>query len=490
MLKSLPAALLSLLLPLSLFSQESIAGSIEAALRSQRYDQALTLIRAALEKSPSEARLLTLEGIALSRTGRPQEALRAYDRALAVSPKNLAALEGAAEIEYNAKSKRAIPLLNRILALEPDNSTSHAMLAVTAFQQHDCATAVRHFQQSSSLIDGQAMALGAYGSCLMQMQRAADAVPVFQQIANLNPKDSHARYNLAVVQLRANQWKEATVTLQPLLDSTEPNPDALDLASAACESMGDTPRAVDLLRQAILAAPQKPQYYLDFATLSFNHNSFQVGIDMVDAGLKQLPQSADLYVARGMLYIQLGRYDKGAADFEDARKIDPGQASISLAQGLAQMQASQLDQALRTVNSQLASQPNDAFLHYLKAEIISRNGAPAGSEPFQSAVTSAARAVQLKPDFTLARNVLGNLYLKSGQVNKAIEQSRQALRYDTSDEVAIYHLLQGLRRTKDPNGEIPELTKRLAAARETSKQKEAAQSRYKLYEPDTPDAGR
>ena len=55
---------------------------------------------------------------------------------------------------------------------------------------------------------------------------------------------------------------------------------------------------------------------------------------------------------------------------------------------------------------------------------------------------------------------------------------------DPSDEVALYHLMQGLRRTKDPEGELPALTKRLAAAREQSKQKEASESRYRLYEPD------
>src|SRR6185369_11365507 len=194
------------------------------------------------------------------------------------------------------------------------------------------------------------------------------------------------------------------------------------------------------------------------------------------------PKTAELYIARGVLYIQLGQYDKGGSDFEAAHELDPTQASASLAQGLAQMQESKLDDALKTVEKQLTTHPNDAFLHYLKAEIISRNGAPAGTEQFKAAVESASRAVQLKPDFTLAQNVLGNLYLKSGQVDKAIAQSRATLRYDPSNEVALYHLVQGLRRNKDPHGEIPALNKRLAAAREQSRQKEALENRYRLYE--------
>ena len=93
-------------------------------------------------------------------------------------------------------------------------------------------------------------------------------------------------------------WKEAVETLRPLLDIKEPEPDVLALASSAYEVQGDTPKAVQLLRQAIVANPKKIKYYLDFATLSFNHQSFQVGVDMVNVGLKQLPDAASLYVAR------------------------------------------------------------------------------------------------------------------------------------------------------------------------------------------------
>lgn len=474
--------LVLVLLPAATFSQMPGSGSIDSALRSGQYDQALALIQAALRQSPKDAKLLTLEGIALSRKGKQQQALRAYEQALEISPQNLAALEGAAELEYAAKSKRAIPLLNRILALQPNNETTHAMLAVMAYQQHDCTTAVRHFHESESAITAQPAALRAYGSCLMQLQRAGEAIPIFQMLARMAPNDSHARYNLAVVQLTANQGKEAVDTLQPLLASDAPDADVLDLASEAYENLGDTPHAVERLRQAILANPGRAKYYLDFATLSYNHNSYQVGIDVIDAGLKQLPKSAELYVARGILYIQLGQYDKGGADFEAAHRLDPTQASASLAQGLAQMQESKLDQALKTVETQLGTHPNDSFLHYLKAEIISRNGATPGTEQFKAAVESASRAVQLKPEFTLARNVLGNFYLKSGQIDSAIEQSRETLRYDPADEVALYHLMQGLRRTKDPRGEIPALTKRLAAAREQSRQKEASEGKYRLYE--------
>jgi tetratricopeptide (TPR) repeat protein len=454
---------------------------IQSALRAGENDRALSLVHTQLQAFPKDVRLWTLEGIALTHLGRTREALTAYNQALAISPDYLAALEGAAELEYNSGSTRAIPLLERILKVRPDEPTTHAMLAALAYKKHDCPTAVAHFQKSGPVLASQPTALEEYGACLMDLQKPDDALPVFEQILAVLPDDPHARYNLAVVQFTRQLSADAIHTLQPLLDTSAPDPDVLDLASAAYEETGDTPRAVSLLRQAIVANPQNVKYYVDFAALSFKHESFQVGVDMIDAGLRQLPKAARLYIARGILFIQMGQFEKGQSDFEAANKLDPGQASAAVAEGLAQMQGSNLEQALRTVTAELKAHPDDAFLQYLKAEIISQGGPAVGTPEFNEAVKAASRAVQLQPHFPLARNVLGSLYLQSGQNDRAIEQCRAVLRENPDDPIAVYHLLLALRKINDPKGEVPALVKRLGELRAQSQQQEAATNRYKLY---------
>src|SRR5207248_11697851 len=165
---------------------------------------------------------------------------------------------------------------------------------------HDCASAIEHFRVSWQLISPQPAALAQYGTCLMNLDKAEDAVPVFQRLLALQPDDSHHRYNLAVVQLAAHNPKEAVETLQPLLSAQHPDSEVLDLASSAYEESGDTPKAVTLLRQAIVLDAKKVKYYVDFAAISFTHQSFQVGVDMIDVGLKENPTAAQLFVARGV----------------------------------------------------------------------------------------------------------------------------------------------------------------------------------------------
>ena len=374
------------------------------------------MIRVQLQQTPQDARLHTLEGIALASEGKDQEALVAYNKALAISPNFLAALEGAAQLEYKAGSDRAMPLLNRILKLRPDEPTTHAMLGSMAYKTHDCAGAIKHFRASGSVLASQPSAMELFGACLMEQGQAEEALPVFDHLLTLRPDDAHARYNLAVVQFTAKRNAEAIDTLQPLLEQTEPDTDALDLASAAYEETGDTPRAVDLLRQAIVANPKKAKYYVDFAALSFKHESFQVGVDMINAGVKQLPNDPSLYIARGILFIQMGQFESGQADFETANQLDPRQASASVAEGLAQLQQANLDQALVTVDAQLKAHPQDSFLHYLKAEILTQKGARSRTRRNSARQWPRQRKpCRLKPDFVLARDVLGGLYLKSGQ---------------------------------------------------------------------------
>jgi tetratricopeptide (TPR) repeat protein len=457
--------------------------AIQSALRGRDFAQALQLLQAQLRNSPRDPKLWMFQGLAYEGLGKNHEALSSFDKALAIAPDYLPALEGAADLEFKAGSPRAVPHLNRILKQLPDDPTTHAMLATLAYKQHDCPTAAKHFAQSERVIANEPAALAAYGDCLMDLQRAAEAIPVFRQLVAEFPDNLHARYDLAVAQNANHDAKGALETLQPMLEQKEPDPDALALASSAYEEQGDTPKAVELLRQAIVLNPKNVKYYLDFATLSFNHQSFKVGIDMVNVGVKQLPKAAPLYVARGVLYVQLAQYDKGEADFQTAMRLDPSQASSAVAQGMAQIQSSNLDEALNTVNSQLKLHPKEAFLYYLKAQILVRKGTPVGSAEFKEAVAAASKATKLDPASVLPRDVLSNLYLSSGQLDLAIEQCRLALKGNPSDQEALYHLIQALRQSgKGSKTEMASLVKKLAELRNQSRQQESTTNKYQLYE--------
>ena len=476
----LPTMLLSCVLAQT--GQDHIQ-QIASDLRNQQFDRALDLLKVELQTSPGDAQLWTMQGVAYAGRGQKKEALSSFRSALKISRDSVPALQGAAQIEYDAGSVAGIPLLERLLQLRPNDLTSHGMLAVLEYQQGNCRAAVPHFEKAAALFDSRVQALHAYATCLVRLKQIDKAAGVLQRALALDPDNRWERQVLASLQLMAHKPEDALATLDPLL-GTSADPETLELASRAYEDTHDTTRAVDALRQAILLHPQDSNLYVDFAILSAAHQSFQVGVNVVNEGINLQPQAAALYFARGVLYVQLAEYENAQADFEKAYDLDPSQSLSAAAQGLAAVQQNDLDRALAGVQEKLARKPMDPILLYLQGDILTQKGAEPGSADFQTAMRSAKKAVALRPTLGPAHSVLAKLYLQSGRYPEAAAQCRKALEIDPKDQTALYHLIQALRKTEKKN-QIPELLKRLALLRQQATKDEREQYRYKLVEGDT-----
>jgi tetratricopeptide (TPR) repeat protein len=476
----LVVSLLALVAVVAAQSEKETVDSIMSALRNNEPAKALQLIHPLLQTSPGNPQLWMLQGLAYLQTGDRKSALASYQSALKISPDYLAALEGAAQLEYEAGRSDAVPLLEHVIRLRPHDSTAHAMLAAMAAKNGDCATAVSNFAESGPALDRQPEALREYGVCLLKLKQQDNALQVFARLLAASPDDTRARRDLAAVQLGAGNAKDSMATLQPLLNSST-DVNTMRLAADIYEANGDTPNAVKILRDAIVAAPTDVDLYVDFAEIALNHQSFQTGIEMINSGLKPNPASAQLYLARGVLYVQLAEYEKAEADFEKAEQLDPNQGLTGAAQGMLaeEKEKNDPDQALRTVQAKLAKNPEDAFLWYLKAAFISQKSPAADSAEFQQGVSAAKRAVTLQPSLGVAHNVLAKYYLDSGQNALAAKECRLALEQNPDDQTALYHLVIALRKTNDQS-EIPDLLKRLATARQKATRDEGEKNRYKL----------
>jgi tetratricopeptide (TPR) repeat protein len=457
---------------------------IASALQSHDFERALAMLRTALQASPGDARLWAMQGTAYAGNNQKQQALASFHRALQISPDYLPALHGAAQIEYEAGSGRAIPLLQRALRLQPDDATGHGMLAVLEYQKNDCAAAVRHFEKASAVLGSQPSAQRALGICLVRLKQFDRAIGVFQHALAFQAGDPREVQSLAALQVMAHKPEDALTTLQPLLWSNSPDAETLELASSAYEASGDTGRAVSTLRQAILLDPHNVNLYLDFASLSEEHQSFQVGMNVVNDGIALQPKAAPLYFARGVLYVQTGENEKAEADFGQAYQLDPSQSLTVAAQGLAAEQANDLDGALATVQNKLAQKPNDPLLLYVQADILAQKGLQPSTAEFQTAMRSALRAASLRPSLGAAHGVLAKLYLQSGQYRQAADECRKVLANDPKDQAAVYRLIQALRKAGDKD-EIPGLLKQLALLRKQDAKEQSQRNRYKLVEGDT-----
>jgi tetratricopeptide (TPR) repeat protein len=450
------------------------------ALREHDYPTALRLSETLTSANPRDPQAWTLKGMALMNLARHQLALKAFQQALAIDPNYVGALEAAAQLEYDAGSPQAEQLLGKLLRLNPQDETAHAMSGVLAYHRKDCNTAVAHFEKSSQVISDQPLALGEFGSCLLREKQPENAISVFQRLEQMQPGDWRSTYNLGLVQFLAHRNVDAIETLQPLTESASPNADALNLISAVYEANQQVPEAVAALQRAIQVAPQDVDNYFDLAALSLIYGPFKVGIDVLNAAVKIVPGSAALYIERGVLYVQLGQYQQADADFQRANALQPAQNFGTVARGISLLQENEIGQSLNVLRGRLKQAPNDPALNYALAESLIRKGVAPGTAEFQEAREALQKAVRSKPDFALAYDALSVLDLSAGLTSEAADADRRALEADPENFSAAYHLLLCLRKGGDQK-EVQELGKKLATM-SAARAQAAAANRFRLAE--------
>jgi tetratricopeptide (TPR) repeat protein len=457
--------------------QQADAGNVIQLLREHQDQEALAGAERLLAQHPQDCRLLSLRGIALNDLQRSADAERSFRDALTYCPDDLAALEGAAEIAYAQEQPEAAGLLQRILKIQPRDVTAHAMLASVDRGKGDCQAALPHFEASQALFASRPGFREGYAYCLALTEQYTQAEAVYRTVMGEAP-NATARYNLALVEWKRHDASAALETIRPLLTS-DANEMELTLGARVAEDAGDTPLAVQLLRSAILGDPKDEANYLEFAQLSFNHQSFQVGIDMIQAGLTQLPSAARLYLARGVLEIQLSQSSRAIVDFERAHALEP-QLSLAMdAIGIVESQEYKQSAALDLFANEVQLHPRDALLEYLYAEALS--DAKSQADATEKAIAAAERSVALEPGYSPARDLLALLWLRANQPQKALDQAQAALKIAPNDDVALYHEIMARRRLGQ-NEQVQTLVKQLTAMRSENSRKDTESHRYVLKE--------
>lgn len=439
-------------------------------LQSRNPGEAVALCDAEVKSFPSDYRIWSLRGIALDEMKSEKEALASYLRALELAPDYVPALQGAAKIEFATDDPRTDQLLTHILALNSSDETAHAMSSVRAFHRGDCTTAIDQFRLSGKRLSADREMLVEQVACLIKLQRFEEAIPVLQSILASGPDDARARFDLALCQFNVRHLDEALKTLTPLAQSPDADEDVLSLLADIYQSQGKATPAVEALRRAIALHPDHLAPYLRFASLANEAKSFDAGITMLNFGIEHVVNPAALYLARGVLYSQLYKYENAEEDFARANDLDPKLNLIHTAEGVMNSQQQNEESAVSKFRLAIKQHPTDALTHYLLAEAVSHRSPPDGSMEKKEELAEAVKAVELDPGMVAAQDLLAGIYLQVRQSDLAIKHSEAALAIDPKDQSALYHLIIALSKT-DHKDRIPELVKQLSELHHAGEEK-------------------
>lgn len=163
---------------------------------------------------------------------------------------------------------------------------------------------------------------------------------------------------------------------------------------------GDNPAAIRQMRKAIELDPNSPPFHHDLAILLSTTGDLQGAANEMQEAVRLDPQNPEYQYSLALVWNELGFTAKSTAALEKTVKLDPGYARAWYNLGLALSGSNQPREAIAALRRGESADPGDASIPYARATIHARLGQK------QEAMAAASRALQLRPDFAEAKQLL------------------------------------------------------------------------------------
>ncbi|HUR58022.1 MAG TPA: tetratricopeptide repeat protein, partial [Opitutaceae bacterium] len=174
------------------------------------YRDAISLWSFAAQRNPAAWPAHNNLGLALAATGKPAEAVAAFEAALAVKPDFVDAHNNLGNaLLALGRPADALVHFRAILALKPNHAPAHNNLGVALRRMGEVEPALPSIRRALELKPDYAEAWNTLGNTLRDLGRPGEAVPNYEQAIRLAPTFAEAHYNLGLALADLGRMDEA-----------------------------------------------------------------------------------------------------------------------------------------------------------------------------------------------------------------------------------------------------------------------------------------
>ena len=394
-----------------------------------------------------------------------------------------------------ARPLEALPHLEKAKQLRPDSTEARFQLATVlkALKQDERARVEFQFveqQKRRTAMENVAGTKSNQANVLLESGDVSQAIALYREVLQEDPKYARGYYNLAVALGRTGQRAEQRKALEQavaldaklavvhnelgLLDLQDrqfaeaearfKTALALDPQYAEAQSslgvlygqQGKAKEAEELLRKATVNNPKYAQGFVNLGLLLAAQGKFALAEKEIISAVILEPNGIGGLTALGMAQSRQKRTAEAVESFRKVALLAPKSPEAHLNFGIALADAYNLENALTEFTESLRLSPDLAPAHYFKGRSLF------DLKRTDEARADAEAAVKLAPGYAPALYLLALIEKQAGNAPRSTELLRRVVAVEPNNGDALYMLGQNLARMEKP-GEAIEQWKHVLA---------------------------
>ena len=284
------------------------------------------------------------------------------------------------------------------------------------------------------------------GIALTSRGQFQQAIPHFLA-ARGGVADSFAlEFNLALCYVGTRQFPAAIRILSALPDGRQAA-QIRNLLTQAFVGDRQTEAAWRTFQEAAALAPKNLRLYLLVAQACLDEGLDELGAKVLDTGLRNLPDSAQLHFEQGIYHSQHDEIELATSEFQRAQTLAPGSEIAFIAAAEQALIAGRIQDVIDSARAGIHAGHTHYLLLTMLGEALLRAGATPETPEFKEALSVLEQAVAAKPGYSSSHIALGRIYLALARPADALAQLETGRHLDPRNKAAYPPLAAAYQRT-------------------------------------------
>jgi predicted Zn-dependent protease len=285
------------------------------------------------------------------------------------------------------------------------------------------------------------------GTALTRQGRFKEAIPDLLAARGSAVNPYAVEFNLGLCYVGMGEYDKAISTLEKLRRRGYETANVDNLLAQAYVGKSQRSEALTALQRAAAISPQDEKLFAFVADACADNQEFELGLKVVEFGLRGLPQSPRLHYERAMLLSQIDQFDVAKADFALARKLGQGSEIGYLAAGQEELLEGNIAEGIRIAREGISKGIQNPALLVILGRGLLRSGIMPGQPEFNEAQNALEKSIAERPNDAGSQIALGQVYLLGGHLDDAIARL-EAARKMRPEQPSIYASLAKAYRGK------------------------------------------